>query len=279
MPTTLDLDDLIATWPRPALSGLAVTNATETLATAGDLDRVSRIASISKVTAGLSALVAYEEGTIDLDEPAGPPGATVRHLLAHAAGYGFEGAEPIAAVGRRRIYSNTGIEVFADHLAAAAGMPFADYQREAVFEPLGMTRTELKGSPAFGVHSNVADLLLLARELLAPTLVAPETLTEATTPQFPELAGVLPGFGRHDPNLWGLGMEIRGNKHPHWTAPGNSARTFGHFGGSGTYLWIDPELGIAAAAISGVEFGAWAVKVWPATNQAIVERFAKSHSS
>lgn len=276
MPPTLDLDDLIAAWPRPARSALAVSNATDTLGTTGDLDRVSRIASISKVSAGLSALVAYEEGTIDLDEPAGPPGATVRHLLAHAAGYGFDGAEPIAAVGKRRIYSNTGIEVFAEHLAAAAGMPFADYQRAAVFEPLGMTHTELKSSPAFGVHSNVADLLLLARELLAPTLVAPETLAEATTPQFPELAGVLPRFGRHDPNPWGLGMEIRGTKQPHWTAPSNSARTFGHFGGSGTYLWVDPDLGIAAAGISGVDFGAWAVEAWPATNQAIVERIAPS---
>ena len=29
-------------------------------------------------------------GTIDLDEPAGPPGSTIRHLLAHASGLPFE---------------------------------------------------------------------------------------------------------------------------------------------------------------------------------------------
>ncbi len=274
MSTPVDLSSIVSGWPDPAATSLGVTDATTTLGTAGDTTRVSRLASISKVTAGLAAMVAVEEGTIVLDEPAGPPGSTVRHLLAHAAGYAFDGPDPIAEVGSRRVYSNTGIEVFADHLAAKAGMPFADYQREAVFRPLGMDHTELIGSPAFGVHSCVDDLLRLARELLAPTLVAPETLAAATTPQFPELGGVIPGFGRHDPNPWGLGMEIRGAKQPHWTAPGNSARTFGHFGGTGTYLWVDPDLGIAATAISGVDFDSWATEIWPPTNQAIVDRFS-----
>lgn len=272
MSSPADLNDLITTWPRPDLTGLAVTSPTETLGVAGDTGRVSRIASISKVCAGLAAMVALEEGTITLGEPAGPPGSTVRHLLAHAAGYAFDGPDTIASVGSRRIYSNTGIEIFADHLAAAAGMPFEQYQREAVFESLGMAATWLDGSPAHGVHSNVDDLVLLARELLSPTLVTHGTFAQAVTAQFPDLAGVIPGFGRHDPNPWGLGMEIRGDKHPHWTAPGNSPRTFGHFGGTGTYLWVDPDRELAAVAISGVEFDAWAAEVWPPTNQAILDR-------
>lgn len=273
MSRSTDLSDLIEDWPAPELTGLAVTTPTETVGVAGDTSRVSRIASISKICAGMTAMVAIEEGTIGLGDPAGPPGSTVRHLLAHGAGYAFDGPDPIAAVGSRRIYSNTGIEVFADHLAAAAGMPFEQYQREAVFEPLGMAHTRLEGSPAFGVHSNVDDLVLLARELLSPTLVTEATIGQGVTPQFPDLSGVIPGFGRHDPNPWGIGIEVRGHKHPHWTAPGNSPRTFGHFGGTGTYLWVDPDRQLAAVAISGVDFDQWAVEIWPRTNQAILDRF------
>jgi len=88
-----------------------------------------------------AALVAAEEGILDLDEPAGPPGATVRHLLAHASGLPFEGEQPIARPGERRIYSNTGFERLAAHVETAAEMPFADYLRTRLFEPLGMKDT------------------------------------------------------------------------------------------------------------------------------------------
>ena len=42
-------------------------------------------------------------------------------------------------------------------------------------------------------------------------------------------------------------MELRDRKSPHWTGSRNSERTFGHFGRSGTFLWVDPEPGIALA--------------------------------
>jgi CubicO group peptidase (beta-lactamase class C family) len=135
-----------------------------------------------------------------------------------------------------------------------------------------MQHTELRGSPAEGAHSSVADLLVFARELLEPTLVHPTTLAEATDVQFPDLAGVIPGFGRHDPNPWGLGFEIRGDKQPHWTGTTNSDSAFGHFGGSGTFLWVDPPLGLACAAIGGVPFDEWAVRVWPPTSDAVISR-------
>ena len=145
---------------------------------------------------------------------------------------------------------------------------------EAVIGPLGMSSTELRGSPAYDIWSNVDDLARLAQELLRPTLVAEQTLDVATTVHFPELRGVVPGFGSFDPNPWGLGMEIRGDKQPHWTAPESSPQTFGHFGGSGTYLWVDPQIDLAAVAIAGTEYGPWANEAWPATNAAIVERYA-----
>src|SRR5206468_3839154 len=82
-------------------------------------------------------------------------------------------------------------------------------------------------------------------ELQRPRLVALETLAEATEVQFPGLVGVLPDIGRMDPNDWGLGFELRDAKQPHWTGSRNSPRTFGHFGGSGTFFWVDPEPGVA----------------------------------
>ncbi len=265
------LDDLLAPWPVDRAAA-GVTDADETLGLGGDPQWVTRLASISKVLVGLTALVALEEGSIDLDDPAGPDGSTVRHLLAHASGLGFDGDEPLGGVGRRRVYSNAGIERFAEHLAAQTGIAFTDYLAEAVLVPLGMSRTELRGSPADGVHSCVGDLLVLGRELLRPMLVASETLAEATSVQFPDLAGVVPGFGRFDPNPWGLAMEIRGDKNPHWTAPSASPRTFGHFGGSGTFLWVDPDRGLACVALTDREFGPWSLELWPPFSEAVLER-------
>lgn len=274
-----DLATLAASWPDPDAAALAVTTPDRTIGRAGNTARVSNIASISKVVAALTALVAVEEGTIGLDDPAGPLGSTVRHLLAHASGLAFDEHTASSPVGHRRIYSNAGVEQLATYLEAKASMSFADYQHEAVIGPLAMTSTYLDGSPAHGVHSNVEDLSALARELMRPTLIDESTLAEAITPQFPELSGVIPGFGSHDPNLWGLGVEVRGAKSPHWTAPGNSAQTFGHFGGTGTYLWVDPVLGLGAVAISGTQYGPWANEAWPVTNQAIIDRYRSTEST
>jgi CubicO group peptidase (beta-lactamase class C family) len=228
-------------------------------------------ASVTKPAAALASLVAAEEGVIDLDEPAGPEGSTIRHLLAHASGLPFEGDTPIAKPGRRRIYSNTGIEQLADAVGRAAEMPFADYLRAAVLEPLGM-RAELRGSAATGVHGTLDDLLALAREFQSPRLVAPETLAEATSVQFPGLGGVLPDVGRFDPNDWGLGVELRDAKQPHWTGGRNSERTFGHFGGSGTFVWIDPVAGLACACLTDRVFGKWALDAWPRLSDAVLEQ-------
>jgi CubicO group peptidase (beta-lactamase class C family) len=241
----------------------------ELLETHGPRDAVLRWASITKLVTALAALVAAEEGTIDLDDAAGPPGATIRHLLAHASGLPFTGDAPIARPGQRRIYSNTGFEQLADAVAAAAEMSFADYLAQGVLRPLGM-RAELRGSPAADVHGTLDDLILLARELQRPTLVAPETLAEATSVQFAGLVGVLPDWGRYDPLDWGLGFELRDGKSPHWTGTRNSPRTAGHFGGSGTFLWIDPDAGVALACLTDREFGDWAKDAWPRLADAVL---------
>jgi len=241
----------------------------EVVATHGPRDEVFRWASVTKLVTALAALVAAEEGVIDLDEPAGPEGSTVRHLLAHASGLPFEPGGPTGRVGQRRVYSNVGFEVLAEHIAERAEMPFGLYLTAGVLEPLGM-HAELRGSPAADLHGSLDDLLLFARELQRPTLVAPETLAEATTVQFPGLSGVLPDLGRFDPNDWGLGFELRNGKSPHWTGSRNSPRTFGHFGGSGTFLWIDPDAWVGLGVLTDREFGDWAKEAWPRVSDAVL---------
>ena len=259
----------VEAWPAPH-AAVGVANREEVLGSRGPEDRVFAWASVTKLLTAGAVLVAAEEGTVDLDEPAGPPGSTVRHLLAHASGLPFEGKTPIARPGERRIYSNTGFEVLAELVAERAEMPFERYLEAGVIDPLGLRATQLSGSPAFGASGSLADLIRVGRELLSPRFLAAETLREATEVAFPGLVGVLPGLGRQDPNDWGLGFELRDEKSPHWTGTRNSARTFGHFGRAGTFLWVDPDAGLACACLTDFEFGDWARDAWPRLSDAVL---------
>jgi CubicO group peptidase (beta-lactamase class C family) len=255
-------------WP-VTLATAGVANSSGPLATEGPSERRFSWASVTKLLTTLTALIAVEEGIVSLETAAGPPGSTLRHLLAHASGLAMSGDKVLAPPGKRRVYSNTGIELAARLVSDRAGMPFREYLRSGVMEPLGLSNTTLEGSPAWGAVGSLDDLLRLGRELLSPTLLAQDTLDEATTVQFPGLAGVLPGFGRQDPNDWGLGFELRDHKSPHWTGATNSPRTFGHFGRSGSMLWVDPSVGLACAALADRDFGPWAAEAWPRLSDAV----------
>lgn len=260
-------------WPVPhAAAGATWAGAAEP-ATEGDPDRPFALASVTKVLSALAVLVGVEEGVVDLDEPAGPAGSTVRHLLAHASGLGPEaGDRNVGAPGTRRAYSNVGFEVLADLVAQRAGLGFDRYLAEAVCEPLAMGSTRLEGSAAHGATSTVADLLRLAGELLAPgRVIHADTLRLATADAFPDLDGVLPGYGTMSPNSWGLGVELRGSKRPHWTPPEASPRTFGHFGRAGTMLWVDPDAAVVCVVLTDREFGPWAATAWPALGSALLD--------
>jgi CubicO group peptidase (beta-lactamase class C family) len=240
---------------------------------AGPVGEPLHWASVTKLLTALATLVAVEEGVVALDDPAGPPASTVRHLLAHASGLPMDRTKPAVAPGKRRIYSNTGFEVLAETVAIRAEMDFAHYLTLAVLEPLAMAGTELAGSPAYGAVGPLTDLLALGRELLAPTLIAPTTMAEATSVTFPHLAGVLPGFGHQDPNDWGMGFELRDNKRPHWTGATNSPATFGHFGRAGGFLWVDPAAGLACGSLADRDFGPWAAEAWPRLADAVIDEF------
>jgi CubicO group peptidase (beta-lactamase class C family) len=237
-----------------SLAAAGVARAEGVVAVHGPRDRDVRWASVTKLLTGLATLVAVEEGVVELDE-------TLRRLLSHAGE-------------RRRTYSNEGIEAAAALVADGAGMRFDEYFREAVVLPLGL-RGSLQGSPASEYVGPLDDLLALGRELLAPRLVAAETLAEATSVQFPGLDGVLPGWGRQEPNDWGLTFELKDGKAPHWMGTRTSPRSFGHFGQTGTFLWVDPELGAACAVLTDRDFGDWARAAWPAFSDAVVAELSR----
>ena len=253
--------DQVASWPATAAAGFA--SATGLMDKAGPADQPFRWASVTKLLVALAALDATQRGLLDLDEPAGPPGSTIRHLLSHASGLAFDSDAILSAPGRRRIYSNRGIEIVADIVAARSGQPFEQLLADEICLPLGMAATRLEGSPAWGAVGPLSDLMNLAVELASPSLVDDDLLVEATRTAFPGLSGVLPGFGRQPHCDWGLGFEIRNSKAPHWTGSKNSPRTFGHFGRSGSFLWVDPEAGVTCAALADRDFDDWAKQAWP----------------
>ena len=272
--------DLTREWPVPTVAAAAVRHGT-VLDRIGPVDHLFRLASIGKTLVAWACLIAVEEGTVSLSDPVGPDDGserTLRHLLAHAGGYGFDAGDRIIAPERRRIYGNAGIEVAAEHLASAAGMTFEEYLRIGLLDPLAMENTELRGSPAVDLWSSVSDLERFVAEVTDPTLISPETAAMAIRPQYPTLGGIVPGVGRFDTCPWGLGFEVRGDKAPHWTGTRNSAATYGHFGGAGTMMWVDPGHGdLGLIALTDRAFDEWAaeaLQLWPALSDALIEEFA-----
>lgn len=268
--------DALDDWPVGAAAA-AVIGPGGVLASHGDTDRVFELASVTKPLAARAVQVAIEEGAVDLDTAAGPPGATIRHLLAHTSGLSMHSDQVLAAPGARRIYSNQGFTVLGQTVEQQTGIEFARYLAEAVCEPLGMTATHLNGgavAAGFGARSTVADLAAFAGDLLRPVTVSGTLHHEATTVQFPGLDGVLPGYGVQRPNDWGLGFELRDKKSPHWTGAQNSAGTYGHFGQAGGFIWADPEKDLALVVLTDRDFGEWALRPWPAVSDAVIADYS-----
>ncbi len=267
--------DSLSTWPVGSVSAAVITD-DGVVEEYGDTSAVFALASVTKLLVAQAVLVAVEEGAIELDQEAGPPGATVAHLLAHASGLAFATRDVEAPVGAKRIYSSSGFEVLAETVQDATGIEFGEYLREAVCEPLGMPSTRLLGPAGHGARSSVDDLARFARDMLRPTVLSDELADSARSVCFAGLDGFVPGYGRHRPNDWGLGCEIRSHKAPHWTGRGNSPETFGHFGQSGTFVWVDPALGAGCVVLTDREFGTWAKPLWSDFNDIVVRSLTKN---
>jgi len=261
--------EAVGSWPVGRAAAATVVGG-EIEAVHGDPDEVFELASVTKLITAMAVLVAHEEGTIDLDGAATPDGATFADLLAHAGGLAPDTPTPISDPHTRRIYSTAGYDLVAESVSAAAAMSFGTYVSEAVTGPLAMASTVVGVSPGSDGRSTVADLVRLVGAWRKPLLVHESTLRRATIPHLPDLDGVLPGYGRQSPNLWGLGPEIRGEKQPHWGGTRASAHTFGHFGRAGTLWWFDPECDRAVVALTDEPFGPWAIDAWPALADAVL---------
>ena len=180
---------------------------------------------------------------------------------------------PIAPPGRRRIYSNEGFGVLGAHVGLRAEMPFADYVREAVCVPLDL-ELDPEGHPGAGMHACLDDVLALGRELLSPRLVAEETHAEMVSVQFPGLDGVLPRLRPLQPHGLGARRRVEDVEAGPLDRLAVVGATFGHFGGSGTFLWVDPTVGLACACLTTREFDAWAKTAWPQLSDAVLGELA-----
>jgi len=260
-------------WP-VGVAAVAAVGPNGVLAATGPVNRQFPLASVTKPLAVLSALVAVEEGALELTDTANEdlvPGATVRHLMSHASGLAPDELRRMFPLATRRVYSHVGIELLADLVARAVDMPFGSYFHESLVRPLGLRDTHLEGSPARDGVASVEDLAQVVAELLEPSgWLHSATLSEAASVQYPGIRGVLPGYGSRNPNDWGLGFEIRSGKQPHWTGTHNSPSTYGHFGLSGSMFWVDPERRIGLVALADRSFGDWAKTAWPALSDAVL---------
>jgi CubicO group peptidase (beta-lactamase class C family) len=298
---------------------------------AGDAapDSLFALASLTKPIVALAVLVAVEEGAVGLDEPAGAhlpayatgdrAAVTCRHLLAHASGLpeaGPRGQAPLDVElvhppGTRRVYSNEGYAVLGELLAAATGMPHAEYIRRAVFEPLGMDaflglpddeagralevlepgiwrpglqlfnspEWRRRGTAAGGAFATAEAYARVVQLLLAggAPLLAPATYAEMAKAQFPGIPGGVESFASWEVGDWGLGLDIRDAKEPHWLPSACSPATLSHFGASGTLMWADPvaQVGLVCLANRGTYSG-WMMKPgsWADLSSAVVREAA-----
>jgi CubicO group peptidase (beta-lactamase class C family)/D-alanyl-D-alanine dipeptidase len=274
-------------------------------ATAGT---VYRVGSVSKMFTDIAVMQLVARGEMNIDAPVqeyvpefNPTNdtdtpITLRQLMAHRAGIireppaghyfddtgtdlattvlSMAGTPQIYPPTTRTKYSNAGIAVVGYALEKTQDTPFADYVKQAVLEPLGMTRSafapepaivadladawmwgfdrdlfpaprfELGMAPAGSMYSTV---LVLSRFMSAAfrggmgdagPVVAPETLEAMWEPQFAE-PGATSGYG--------FGFAVG-----EW----NGRRHLGHGGaiyGFSTQLSMLPEEGLGVAVVSAVD--------------------------
>jgi CubicO group peptidase (beta-lactamase class C family) len=271
-------------------------------------DTIFSVQSTSKLFTAVGVMRAVQDGLLDLDAPITTylPDFTVhsifeehperqitlRHLLNHTAGFTHEAPvgnnwDADAAsfethiksisdtwlrfpVGAGYAYSNLGIDLAGYILQTVTGRPFADYQRDQLFQPLGMVNSTFDtaviranpdraighaGSdltmpmavpmiPAGGMYSSANDLSRFIQFQLnrgvadGQSVLNPALLDEILTVQFP-VRGQREGYG--------LGVARTG-----WFR-GRNADLFSHGGGGFGFisdLWWLPELKVGIAVLT-----------------------------
>jgi CubicO group peptidase (beta-lactamase class C family) len=249
------------------------------------------LASLTKPLAAAACLCAFEEGLVELDEEV-RDGFSLRHLLSHCSGLPAESdaldGPLLDPPGSYRRYSNAGYALAARLVAQAAEMPFRDYLREAVLDPLGMDASlglaladgaraasvrepglwgdgealfngdafraaalaESGGFATARAYARFLSCLLDGGRATGGRLLAAETVDDMLSTQFGELPGTVEAVASWDACGWGLGLDVRGTREPHWTGDALTATANTHFGSSGTLAWIDRERGLGLVALA-----------------------------
>ncbi len=202
-------------------------------------------------------------------------------------------ATPLAGPPRMRVtYSNVGFGLLAIVVERVAGHSFATALAELVLVPLGIEGYlgleperppawvvgelgEHAGTPlspynsAFwrqlslpwgGLITTAAGALSLVRAFAGvPADFLPSALlAEATRDQTDGLSGGLVSGVLEWPHCpWGLGVELRGDKMPHFSPAEASPTSFGHAGASGCLAWCDRAAGVAWAMLGCRTFESW----------------------
>jgi CubicO group peptidase (beta-lactamase class C family) len=277
------------------------------------------LASLTKPLTAAACLCAVEEELLELDAEV-RDGFTLRHLLSHCSGLPAESSDPdvrpLEAPGSYRRYSNAGYALAARLVEQRAEMPFRDYLRSSVLDPLGMDASlglepadaaraavvrqpglwkdgqQFFNSPAFRAaalaesggyacatgYASFLRCLLDGGRAQGRALLAPETVEDMLSTQFGELPGGVEAVTLWDACPWGLGLDVRGTREPHWTGDSLGPRANTHFGSSGTLAWIDRErgLGLVVLASRGSYSGWWMGEGgWADLTAAVLERFSR----
>jgi CubicO group peptidase (beta-lactamase class C family) len=277
------------------------------------------LASLTKPLVAAACMCAVEEELLELDEEV-RDGFTLRHLLSHCSGLPADAGDldvrPVDRPGTYRRYSNAGYALAARLVESAAEMPFREYLRRSVLDPLGMDASlglghadaervavvrqpglwklgqQFFNSEAFRAaalpesggfatvrgYARYLTCLLAEGRATGGALLAPETVDEMLATQFGELPGGVEAVATWDACPWGLGLDVRGRRKPHWTGDALTATANTHFGSSGTLAWIDRERGVGLVVLAsrGSYSGWWANPGgWADLSAAVLEAFSR----
>ena len=189
--------------------------------------------------------------------------------------------EPLWPTVKREVLAPLGVDVHpASELPEGRAAVVADIRSAHVgtpLEPVNGAYWRQLALPWAGLFGTADALLTLARTYDNSTAanVSPELLAEARTDQNPGLSGF---FNTTDPRFgylttkplvwphcaWGLCVEVRGVKAPHWTPASTSRGSYGHLGSTGCLAWCDKEKGAwwAVAGSSSTDNG-WLLRYGP----------------
>lgn len=137
--------------------------------------------------------------------------------------------------------------------------------------------------PWANLTATASGLLRLVRAFSLSGPLSKSVASEATTSQSSGLAGGFTqsvpflGFGPSrilswDDASWGLGVELKGTKKPHWTPLAATPHSFGQLGSSGVLCWHEPAAGMswALCGCRSTDSG-WLIRYGPALGEAILK--------